>query len=350
MLPIPVMEQIQREYLDYNNMGVSVVEISHRSKEFDKLLGETDELFRELVALPKNYKILYMHGGAQMQFSAVPMNILGLKPAKKAIYIESGNFAKVAHQEASRYGEIEILASSKETNFDRIPDFDPSDINPEASYFYITSNNTVMGTRWNKIPQTGEVPLVADATSEILSRKLDFSQFGLIFAGTQKNLGPSGLAMTIIREDLLGKAMSETPKLLNYQQCEKDHSLTNTPNTFAIYVIRLVLEWLKGKGGVEAIEKINIQKSNILYDLIDKTSFYLGHSQPEHRSTMNVTFNLANGDLLETFLKEALAEGFYALKGHRAVGGARASIYNAMPIEGVQALADFMKHFEQKNG
>lgn len=350
MLPIPVMKEVQEEFLNYNGMGVSLIEISHRSKEFGELLDETDALFKELTNLPDNYKILYVHGGAQMQFSAVPMNLMLRKPGKKAYYFETGNFAKVAAKEAARYGEVKIAATSAETNFDRIPEFDPACVEQDASYAYLTSNNTIYGTRWTEFPDFGDVPVVVDATSELLSREMDFNKFGLIFAGAQKNLGPAGLAMVIVREDLLGKAMPETPKLLDYSVYEQNHSLANTNNTFAMYVINKVLKWLKGLGGIAAVEKMNEEKAAILYDLIDGTDFYKAHGVGKSRSVMNVPFNLANEELLGQFLKEATEAGLYALKGHRNVGGARASIYNAMPKEGIIALADFMKEFERKNG
>jgi len=348
-LPRPVLEQIQEEFMDFANMGSSIIEISHRSKQFDDLLCETDELFKELVSLPDNYKVLYVHGGASMQFSAIPMNLLPLKPAQKALYFESGNFARLSKEEAEKFGDIKVIASSADTNYDRIPGFDPADLDPEASYAYMTSNNTIFGTRWQSFPDTGEIPLVVDATSELLSREMDFSKFGLIFAGAQKNLGPAGMAMVVIREDLLGHAMEKTPKLLNYSIYDKKHSLANTNNTFAIYVINLVLKWLKGQGGVAAIEKINEAKAAHLYKLVDNSAFYTGHAQPAHRSIMNVTFNLPTAELLELFLEQSTDAGLTALKGHRSVGGARASIYNAMPMEGIVALADFMKDFERRN-
>ncbi len=349
-LPFPVIQQIQEEFLDFAEMGSSIIEISHRSKEFDALICETDELFKETVSLPDNYRILYVHGGAQMQFSAIPMNLINMKPAKKALYVESGNFAKIALNEAKKYGEIINVSSSNDTNFDRIPEFRVEDLDQDASYAYITSNNTLFGTRWHEFPDTGDIPLVVDATSEILSRVMDYSKFGLIFAGAQKNLGPSGIAMVIIREDLLGHAPEYTPSLLNYQVYSDKHSLANTNNTFAIYVINLVLKWLKREGGVKVVEKVNEQKAAKLYDLIDKSDYYKGHAHPDHRSIMNVTFNLPTQEQLDLFLKQANDEGLTALKGHRSVGGVRASIYNAMPMEGIDALADFMVTFEKKNG
>ncbi len=349
MLPTAVMEIAQQEFLNYRNMGAGLIEISHRSKEFDEVIDAADSLLIELANIPDNYKILYVHGGAQMQFSAVPMNLINRLPAKKAAYIESGNFASLARKEASRYGNVTVAASSEATNFDQIPEFDPASLDDDTSYVHITSNNTIYGTRWQQFPETGDIPLVADMTSELLSRRIDISKFGIIFAGLQKNLGPAGLACVIIREDLLGHAIPETPSLLNYRTYADKHSLANTNNTFAIYMMKLVLEWLKGEGGVDAIEVRNNEKSALLYDVIDNSDFYLATVQKEHRSTMNVTFNLADNDLLDAFLQQALAKGLYALKGHRNVGGIRASIYNAMPREGCQALATFMQDFEKNN-
>ena len=350
MLPTAVMEKAQQEFLDYKGMGASVIEISHRSAEFDEIINQADALLCKLANIPENYKILYVHGGAQMQFSAVPMNLINRNPARKAAYIETGNFAKVAAKEAARYGEIKIAASSEATSYDCIPELDISSIDTDTSYIHLTSNNTIYGTRWQNFPDTGDIPLVADMTSELLSRKLDISQFGVIFAGLQKNLGPAGLASVIIREDLLGNALPETPNLLNYKTYADKHSLANTNNTFAIYMMKLVLEWLDDQGGIEAMEAFNDSKAGLLYDVVDNSEFYLATAQQAHRSVMNVTFNLANNDLLDKFLSEALAIGLYALKGHRNVGGVRASIYNAMPVEGCQALADFMKEFEKNNG
>lgn len=350
MIPTPVMEKAQAEFLDYNNMGAGVIEISHRSKEFDAIINHTDELLAELAGIPSNYKILYVHGGAQMQFSAVPLNIINRNPSRKATFIETGTWAVKARKEAARYGNAITAASSEDTNFDRIPDFDAGSLDADNSYAYITSNNTLYGTRWHTFPDTGDIPLVADMTSEFLSRKLDISQFGIIFAGLQKNLGPAGLAVVIIREDLLGNALPITPSLLDYQVYADNHSLANTNNTFAIYMMSLVLDWLKEQGGVEKMEAQNEAKAKLIYDAIDNSDFYIGAAHPDHRSTMNVTFNLANNDLLDDFLKGALENGLYALKGHRAVGGARASIYNAMPVAGCQTLVDFMNEFARSNG
>lgn len=349
MLPLEVMEKAQAEFLNYQNMGASIIEISHRSKEFDEVINTCDALVTELADVPSNYKILYVHGGAQMQFSAIPLNLINRKAAKKASFVLTGTWAEKASKEANRYGTALNIASSADQNFNYIPKFDVNALDPESSYLHITSNNTLFGTRWHEFPETGEIPLVADMTSEFMSRKIDISKFGIVFAGLQKNLGPAGLAVVIIREDLLEHALPETPNLLNYQTYAKEHSLANTNNTFAIYMMSLVMQWLKDQGGVAKMEVQNEAKAKILYDAIDASDFYLGAAHVDHRSIMNVTFNLANNDLLPAFLNEAEAEGLYALKGHRVVGGARASIYNAMPVAGCQALADFMKAFASKN-
>lgn len=350
MLPTSVMERARDEVLDFQGMGAGLIEISHRCKEFDAVIDKTDALFKELSGIPDNYKILYVHGGAQMQFSAIPLNLLNLKPAHKAAYVDSGNFAMLARKEASRYGNVICAATSEATNFDRIPAFDPQALDADTSYVHITSNNTIFGTRWHQFPNTGGIPLVADMTSELLSRKLDYNQFGVIFAGLQKNLGPAGMALVLIREDLLGHALPYTPSLLDYSVYAKNHSLYNTNNTFAIYMMMLVLEWLKEQGGVDAIEVQNEKKAQLIYDAIDGTDFYIGSAHKDHRSVMNVTFNIAKPELTDTFVSEANKQGLYALKGHRLVGGIRASIYNAMPVEGCQKLVDFMKDFEKRNG
>lgn len=350
MLPTSVMEQAQKDFLDWNGMGCSVIEISHRSKEFDALVTETDELLREVAGLPDDFEILYIHGGAQLQFAAVPLNLLGLNPAHKAAYLETGNFAGLARKEAQRFGNVTVAATSEDTNFNRIPDFDPSTLDADTSYVHLTSNNTIFGTRWNEFPDTGDIPLVADMTSELLSRRLNFDQFGVIFAGLQKNLGPSGMAVVLVRKNLIGKALEQTPSLLNYKTYADAHSMPNTINTFAVYMMNLMLKWLKDQGGVDAIEKINAQKAELLYNLIDSNDFFIGTADKAHRSHMNVTFNLANSDLDKQFVAEAEAAGLYALKGHRKVGGIRASIYNAMPLAGCEALAEFMKQFAAKHG
>ena len=350
MLPDAVMGRAQEEFLDYRGIGASVIEISHRSRDFMDIIETADSLLRELAAIPENYRILHVHGGAQMQFSAVPLNLIARKPQRKATYVVSGNFANLAAKEAARYGGIDTSRNGAASDFDRIPAFDARALDAASSYVHITSNNTIYGTRWNDFPDTGAIPLVADMTSELLSRELDIDRFGVIFASLQKNLGPSGLAVVIIRDDLLDYALPETPGLLNYRACAEKNSLANTINTFAIYIMKLVLEWLRDEGGLETIERRNADKAAMLYDVIDGSGFYFGSAHAPDRSHMNVTFNLTDDSLLDAFLDEAEAAGLYALKGHRKVGGARASIYNAMPVEGCRALADFMRHFERRHG
>ncbi len=350
MLPRPVMERIREEWLDYQGMGVSVIEISHRSRPFQDILDQAKELFRQLTGLPSNYRILFMHGGARMQFSALPMNLAGRSPERKCLYVESGNFSRLAAKDAQPFADVRVIASSAETNFDRLPGVAAQSIDQDAAYLHITSNNTVFGTQWRQFPDTGAVPLVTDQTSEILSRRLDFSRFGVVYAGLQKNLGPSGMAVVAIREDLLGSADDRTPVLLNYARAAEDDSLTNTTNTFAIYAVRCVLEWIRDEGGVDEMERRNRAKAERLYQLLDASDFYRPFARPEDRSMMNVVFHLPDSELEKRFLVEAEQAGLFALKGHRAVGGIRASIYNPMPLEGVEALAQFMTEFERKNG
>jgi phosphoserine aminotransferase len=349
-LPVPVMQRIQQEFLDFRGMGVSIIEISHRSKEFEALLTECDVMIRELASLPANYQILYTHGGAQMQFAAVPLNLLGLKPARKAVYSETGHFSRLANEEAKRYGNIVIAASSKDSKYDHIPAFTRAMVDDDASYAFITSNNTIFGTQFRAYPDMGDIPLVVDATSDIFSRVTDFSKTGVVFAGMQKNLGPSGTALVIVRDDLIGKPLERTPSLLDYAVYQKNHSMPNTINTFAIYTMWLVLQWMKDLGGIAGIEKLNAQKAATLYDTINANDFYKGTAQKAHRSSMNVTFVCPTEELNTLFLKEALANGLYALKGHRVVGGIRASIYNPMPLAGCRKLAEFMKEFARKHG
>lgn len=350
MLPIPVMKQIQDEWINWNGMGVSVIEISHRSKEFEALLAENDELIREVADLPDDFEILYTHGGAQMQFSMVPMNLLGLKPGNIAQYIETGNFASIARKEAEKFGHIEIIATGEADNFSKLPDLDQVNWDQNASYVHITSNNTLFGTQWKAYPDLGETPLVIDATSDIFSKPIDWSRVGLMYGGAQKNLGPSGLALALVRKDLLGKATQPCPKLMDYSVYAGNHSMANTPNTFALYALNLIMKWIKAEGGLSVMEERNQTKAKTIYEVIDGSDFYQGTAQEADRSIMNVTFTLPSDEMLQEFLKESQAAGLYALKGHRVVGGARASIYNPMPQEGVDALASFMKFFAQKRG
>lgn len=349
-LPYEVMTRAQEEFLNYGGLGASVIEISHRSKEFVSIVEEATALFRELVSLPENYSVLFVHGGGRMQFAAVPMNLIGRTAARKAAYVETGVFSATAIKDAGPYGTIETVASSRNVKFVRIPDLDLETISKDTSYFHITTNNTAYGTRWNNFPDTGDVPLVGDATSEILSRVVDYSRFGVVYAGLQKNLGPSGTAIVVIRKDLLGHALPETPPLLNYAVVDKGQSLVNTPSTFNIYFALQVMRWIKDCGGVREIERRNNEKAQLLYDFLDRSTFYRPLVDKAHRSTMNVTFDLAAPQALDAFVKEAGKEGLYALKGYRDVGGIRASIYNGMPLAGVQALVSFMQEFERKNG
>lgn len=350
MLPEPVMARIKEEFLNFAGLGASVIEISHRSKEIDAVANEAIRLFRELTSLPADYSVLFVHGGGRMQFSAVPMNLIGRVPAKKGLYVETDVFSSNAIQDAAPYGEIKVIASSKAAKFDHVPRITPEMIDQDAGYLHITTNNTVYGTRWNRFPETGSVPLVGDATSEILSRVIDYSRFGVVFAGMQKNLGPSGTAIVVVRKDLLGAALPYTPPLLNYAQVEKHQSMMNTPSTFNIYVAGLVLKWIQEIGGVAEIERRNHQKAALLYDCLDRSQFYRGIAQREHRSIMNVCFLLPSEELTDRFVKQAEKEGLYALKGYRSVGGIRASLYNAMPLDGVAALVSFMKEFERTAG
>jgi phosphoserine aminotransferase len=350
-LPLSVLEKAREALLDFQGLGASVVEVSHRTPEFLALIEESLALLRELLAVPENYRILLLHGGGQLQFSMVPFNLIAYRPARKALYTDTGLFASRAVEIAVRYGYVSVPWHSRETDYDRVPEIDPAEVDPEASYLHITSNNTVMGTCWDTFPDTGGVPLVADMTSEILSRTLDLRQFGLIYAGAQKNLAPAGLSMAIIREDLLGHALPETPKLMNYAVFAEDrHSMANTPSSFSVFMLRQMMDWVKEQGGVAALEQRNRDKAAILYRILDESAFYRGFALPEHRAIMNVTFGLPDAGLLKRFLAEADGEGLMSLAGHHARGAVRASIYNAMPVEGVQALADFMTEFERRHG
>ena len=348
-LPLKVLEKIKEDFLDYKGLGASILEISHRHKIFGDILDSTKSIFRELTKLPKNYKIIFMHGGAQMQFSAVPLNLMS-RNGNIGSYFITGRWGKLAEEEARRYGNTEILLDGKIYDYRRIPEFKNIITQKRSSYAHITTNNTLYGTQWNTFPNTGDVPLVADATSDILSRVMDYSNFGIVYAGLQKNLGISGIAIVIIREDLIGGASLNTPKLLNYEVIYKENSLPNTINVFAIYVMKLVIEWIKKQGGVEKMQFLAKTKSEILYDALENSNFYNLIAYPKHRSEMNVTFNLKNKKILNKFLYDSEKEGFFGLKGHHLVGGVRASIYNAMPVEGVKELSFFLKEFEKKNG
>lgn len=346
MLPVEVLERAQREMLNCNESGQSVMEMSHRSKEYQAIIDEAESLLREIMKIPDNYKVLFLQGGASTQFAMVPLN---LAKNKKADFVITGQWAKKAKQEASKYLEAREVASSADTVFTYIPKLEKSMFSPDADYVHITYNNTIYGTRYTSVPDTGDVPIVCDMSSMILSEEVDVSKFGIIYAGAQKNMGPAGVTVVIIREDLIGHALDFTPTMLNYQTHADNGSMYNTPPTYAIYICKLVYEWIKNMGGVGEMQKINEKKAKILYDFLDNSKMFRGTVVPEDRSLMNVPFVTDNEELNAKFIAEAKKEGFVNLKGHRTVGGMRASIYNAMPTEGVEKLVEFMQKFEKEN-
>ena len=348
VLPEEVLAQASAEMLDWHGSGMSVMEMSHRGKEFIAIAEAAEKDFRELLKIPSNYKVLFLQGGATLQFGMVPMNLLGGK--KSADYIYTGEWSKKAIKEANRFCEINIAASSEGKNFSFAPEQSTWQLDPKSAYVHYTSNETIGGVEFHWIPDTGKVPLVADASSHILSRPLDVSKFGLIYAGAQKNIGPAGLTLVIVREDLLGHAMSGTPSMLDYKVQADSGSMSNTPATYAWYIAGLVFQWLKKQGGLAEMEKKNIAKAKLLYDFLDASAFFKNPVRKSDRSRMNIPFTLADSKLDGEFLKGAEARGMVQLKGHRAVGGMRASIYNAMPIEGVKRLVEYMKEFEAKRG
>jgi len=348
VLPLPVLEEAQRHLVSLPGVGMSVMEISHRSSTFEDLLNGAIEDIRTLAGIPANYKILMLQGGASLQFSMVPMNLLG--PGGVADYVDTGSWSDKAIKEAKKVGKVNIAATTKADSYTRIPGQSELKLTPGAAYVHITSNNTIEGTEWKTPPDTGDAPLVADTSSDIFSGPLDIGRFGLIYAGAQKNLGPSGVTLVIIREDLLARATEALPTMLNYKVHTENNSLYNTPNTFGIYILGLTVKWLRSLGGLSAIAAVNQRKAGKIYAEIDRTGFYRGTAQPGSRSVMNVTFRLGSEDLEKVFVKESTAAGLDGLKGHRAVGGMRASIYNAFPEEGVDALVDFMREFERKRG
>jgi phosphoserine aminotransferase len=348
VLPLPVLEQAQRDLISLPGVGMSVMEISHRSKTFEDLLNTAIADIRALANVPDNYKILMLQGGATLQFSMVPINLL--TAGRSADYIDTGSWADKAIKEAKKVGSVNIAASAKADGYTRIPRQDELKLTSGAAYVHITTNNTIEGTEWKAPPDVGEAPLVADASSDIFSGPIDVSRFGLIYAGAQKNLGPSGVTLVIIREDLLTRSTDAVPIMLNYKVHADNNSLYNTPNTFGIYILGLTMKWLRSTGGLEGIARINQRKASRLYAEIDRTGFYRGTAQRESRSLMNITFRLPDEQLEKTFEKEATAAGLDGLKGHRSVGGMRASIYNAFPEEGIDALVAFMREFERKHG
>jgi phosphoserine aminotransferase len=348
VLPLAVLEEAQRDLLSLPGVGMSILEISHRSKKFEEIIQGADADIRKLAGIPDNYHVLFLQGGASLQFSMVPMNIL---PAGgKADYIVTGSWSKKAVKEAQKVGQVNIAATTEPQNFTRVPDPGEIKLDPGAAYVHLTTNETIHGVEWKYDPEVGDVPLVADASSDIFGRPVDVRKYALIYAGAQKNLAPAGVTLVIIRDDLLARIPPGLHTMLDYNTHVKNKSLYNTPTVFAIYVMRLVLRWLLDQGGLEGVGRRNEEKAALLYDAIDSTDFYRAHAEPGSRSLMNVTFRLPSEDLEKQFVGEATRAGLDGLKGHRSVGGCRASIYNAFPREGVEALVSFMKEFERTHG
>ncbi len=348
-LPLEVLEKAQSELLNYRGSGMSVMEISHRSQEFETIITEAENLMLELCGLSDQYQALFLQGGASFQFAMIPYNFL--PPEKTADYIITGSFAEKAWKEAARLGTTHIAASSKEDGFQSIPTAQQIQPSSAPVYMHITTNNTIYGTQWHSIPETGTVPLIADMSSDILSRPLDMTRFSLVYAGAQKNLGPSGVTVVIIKKDLLEKVETTLPAILSYRVHAEANSLYNTPPSFAVYMVKEVLEWVKQQGGLDTVGTRNEEKAALLYKAIDNSGgFYRGHAVKKDRSIMNVTFRLPDETLEKAFLEEASSRKMTGLKGHRSVGGIRASIYNAMPLEGCQALAELMSDFVKNKG
>lgn len=348
VLPHAVLEQAQAELLDWQGSGMSVMEMSHRGKEFMSIAAQAEADLRTLMAIPNNYKVLFLQGGAHSQFAMIPMNLARSK--QQADYLDTGDWSLKAIEEGKRYLDINVIASSADSHYSTIPPFATWQRNPTAAYLHYTSNETIRGVEFDWIPEVENVPLVVDMSSDILARPIDVSRFGLIYAGAQKNIGPAGLTLVIVREDLLGQVLDGTPSMFNYQIYAETESMYNTPPTYAWYLSGLVFQWLLKQGGLEAMAKLNQRKAEKLYAVIDAGDFYNNPVDPDCRSWMNVPFTLANASLEKRFLDEAAQAGLVTLKGHRLVGGMRASIYNAMPEEGVDALIAFMREFEAKNG
>ena len=348
VLPEPVLQQAAAEMLDWHGSGMSVMEMSHRGKEFIEIHAQAEADLRELMGIPKNYKVLFLQGGASAQFAVVPMNLLRGKT--KADYVNTGQWSKKAISDAKKYCKVNVAASSEPENFTRAPKQSEWKLDSDAAYVHITTNETIGGVEFHWVPDTGDVPLVADMSSHILSRPMDVSRYGLIYAGAQKNIGPAGVTIVIVRDDLLGQALPITPTVFDYKVQAENDSMSNTPATYGIYVAGLVFQWLKKQGGLTNMEQINRAKAALLYDYLDQTEFYLSPVAKDDRSLMNIPFTLRNADLDKAFIQETEAAGLTQLKGHRSVGGMRASIYNAMPTEGVQTLVKFMKEFERKHG
>lgn len=347
MMPEQVLKRAADEMLEYGDSGQSVMEMSHRSKEYQAIIDSVEAKLRQVMSIPDNYKVLFLQGGASSQFAMIPLNLMNRN--NKADFVITGQWANKAYQEASRYGKCNVVASSKDKTFSYIPELDKSKFDPEADYFHICYNNTIYGTRFNELPDTGDVPLIADMSSCILSEPVDVSKFGLIYAGAQKNMGPAGLTVVIIREDLIGNAMDITPTMFNYKIHADNGSMYNTPPTYGIYILGLVLDWIIEKGGLTEMAKLNRRKAELLYNYLDSSKLFKATVSGKDRSLMNVPFVTGSDELDAKFVCEAKKEGLINLKGHRTVGGMRASIYNAMPCEGVEKLVEFMRKFEAEN-
>ncbi|MBN1128633.1 MAG: 3-phosphoserine/phosphohydroxythreonine transaminase [Chitinispirillaceae bacterium] len=347
MLPEPVLKKAAAELLEYGTSGQSVMEMSHRSPEYQAIIDGAENTLREIMIIPAHYKVLFLQGGASLQFAMVPLNLFGIAP--KADVVHTGTWSKKAIAEARRYGTVRTVATSEDKKFSYIPRLEASMFDPTAAYVHITTNNTIEGTRFRELPDTGNVPLVADMSSNILSEVYDVGRFGIIYAGAQKNIAPAGVTVVIIREDLLGKELPITPTMLNYKIHAEGKSLYNTPPCYCIYMAKLTFEWIRDQGGVAAVQKVNERKATMLYEFLDRSKMFNGTVVPEFRSLMNIPFTSPSEDIDKAFVKQAAAAGFVNLKGHRSVGGMRASIYNAMPEEGVQKLVEFMNAFEKDN-
>ena len=348
VLPVPVLEEAQRDMVSLPGVGMSVMEISHRSKTFDEIIARTEANLRDLLKIPSNYHVLFLQGGASLQFSMVPMNFLPTDGI--ADYVLTGSWGKKALKEAKKVGSVNVAATMADGGFTRCPLREEMSLTPHAAYVHITSNETIEGVQWKREPNVSDIPLVVDSSSDILSREIDVNKYAFIYAGAQKNMGPSGVTLVIMRDDLLQRIPENLATMLDYRIHVENKSLYNTPNTWGIYIMGLVCKWLQDQGGLAGMEQLNEEKAQLLYDAIDATDFYRGHADIDCRSTMNVTFRLPVEDLDKKFVTEATAQGLDGLKGHRSVGGIRASIYNAFPRAGVEALVSFMKDFERRNG
>lgn len=347
-LPLAVLEKAQQELIDFRGTGMSIMELSHRSAAYEEVHNQAIALLKELLSIPDDYEVLFLQGGASLQFSMIPMNFL--TPEQKAGYIMTGSWSEKAFSEAKLFGNPYHVASTKDSQYRGIPQFDELQYNATDAYVHLTSNNTIYGTQWKEFPQIGDIPLIADMSSDILSKPIDVSKFALIYAGAQKNLGPSGVTVVIIRKDMIEKANSSIPTMFKYSTHSKNNSLYNTPPTFGIYMLGEVLNWVKGIGGIYEISKRNEEKAKLIYNAIDQShGFYSGHAELGSRSLMNITFRLKDEELEKKFLEEAKNEGFIGVNGHRSVGGCRASTYNAVPYETCKAFSDFMLQFQNKN-